>query len=119
MMAKHNFWHLTYDLYLQSQPCQRQSRPPCQKHGHRSNGSAMRVSADGRMDGRYQVHYLPASLSYMVDKYYNLENSLHPREIPVYEAHYIPVRHDMMRQTNDCSPVRLMQHKVKYLPYLT
>ncbi len=26
---------------------------------------------------------------------------------------YIPVRYDMMRQTNDCSPVRVMQHKVK------
>ena len=32
--------------------------------GHRSNGSAVR----GRTDGRYQVHYLPASLSYTVDK---------------------------------------------------
>ncbi len=26
--------------------------------------------------------------------------------------HYIPVRHDISRQTNDCSPVRVMQHKV-------
>ncbi len=26
----------------------------------------------------------------------------------------IPVRHDMMRQTNDCSPVPVMHHKVKY-----
>ncbi len=25
---------------------------------------------------------------------------------------YIPVCHGMMRQTNDCSPVRVMQHKV-------
>ncbi len=29
-------------------------------------------------------------------------------------SHYIPVRHDMMRQTNDCSSVRVMQHKVMY-----
>ncbi len=29
----------------------------------RSNGSAMRVVADGQADGRYQVHYLPASRS--------------------------------------------------------
>ncbi len=28
--------------------------------------------------------------------------------------YYIPVSHDMMRQTNDCSPVRVMQHKVMY-----
>ncbi len=28
--------------------------------------------------------------------------------------HYIPVSHDMMRQMNDCSPVRVMQHKVMY-----
>ncbi len=28
--------------------------------------------------------------------------------------YYIPVRHDMMCQTNDGSPVRVMQHKVKY-----
>ena len=28
--------------------------------------------------------------------------------------YYIPVRHDMMRPTNDCSPVRVMQHEVKY-----
>ncbi len=35
-----------------------------------------------------------------------------------YQAlYYIPVRHDMMRQTNDCSPVRVMQHKVKYFLY--
>ncbi len=36
---------------------------------------------------------------------------------PVLKAqpfYYIPVRHDMMRQTNDCSPIRVMQHKVKY-----
>ncbi len=33
-------------------------------------------------------------------------------------VHYIPVRHDMMRQTNDCSPVWVMQHKVKYFLYL-
>ncbi len=32
--------------------------------GHNSNGSAMR----GRTDGRYQVHYLPASLSYAAVK---------------------------------------------------
>ncbi len=31
-------------------------------------------------------------------------------------TYYIPVRHDMMRQTNDCSPVRVIQHKVKYFP---
>ena len=35
--------------------------------GHRSNGSAMREDADGQtdgqIDGRYQVHYLPASQS--------------------------------------------------------
>ncbi len=31
-----------------------------------------------------------------------------------YATYYIPVRHDMMRQTNDCSPVRVMQHKVKF-----
>ena len=34
-------------------------------------------------------------------------------------VHYIPVCHDIMRQTNDCSPVRVMQHKVKYFLYLT
>ncbi len=34
-------------------------------------------------------------------------------------GHYIPVRHDMMRQTNDCSSVRVMQHKVMYFLYLT
>ncbi len=28
-------------------------------------------------------------------------------------GNYIPVHHDMMRQMNDCSPVRVMQHKVK------
>ena len=28
---------------------------------------------------------------------------------------YIPVCHDMSRQMNDCSPVRVMQHKVMYL----
>ncbi len=33
-------------------------------------------------------------------------------------CYYIPVCHDMMRQTNDCSPVRVMQHKVKYFLYL-
>ncbi len=27
-------------------------------------------------------------------------------------SYYIPVSHDMMRQTNDCLPVRVMQHKV-------
>ena len=32
---------------------------------------------------------------------------------------YIPVSHDMMRQTNDCSPVRVMQHKVMYFLYLS
>ena len=31
---------------------------------------------------------------------------------------YIPVRHDISRQTNDCSPVRVMQHKVMYFLYL-
>ncbi len=30
------------------------------------------------------------------------------------DGYYIPVSHDMMRQTNDCSPVLVMQHKVKY-----
>ena len=39
---------------------------------HRSNDSALRVSADGRTDGqtdgRQEVHYVPTSLSYMVDK---------------------------------------------------
>ncbi len=29
-------------------------------------------------------------------------------------CYYIPVSHDMMHQTNDCSPVRVMQHKVMY-----
>ena len=29
-------------------------------------------------------------------------------------TNYISVRHDMMRQTNDCSPVRVTQHKVNY-----
>ena len=32
--------------------------------------------------------------------------------------HYIPVRHDMMRQTNDSPSVRVMQHKVMYFLYL-
>ncbi len=32
----------------------------------------------------------------------------------LWDLNYIPVRHDMMRQTNDCLPVRVMQHKVKY-----
>ncbi len=30
---------------------------------------------------------------------------------------YIPVHHDISRQTNDCSPVRVMQHKVMYFLY--
>ncbi len=34
-------------------------------------------------------------------------------------GNYIPVRHDMMPQTNDCSPVRVMQHKAMYFLYLT
>ncbi len=34
-------------------------------------------------------------------------------------GNYIPVRHDMMRQTNDCSLVWVMQHKVMYFLYLT
>ncbi len=33
--------------------------------------------------------------------------------------YYIPVSHDMMRQTNDCSPVRVMKHKVMYFLYLS
>ena len=33
-------------------------------------------------------------------------------------VNYIPVRHDMMRQANDCLPVRVMQHKVKVGPAL-
>ncbi len=33
--------------------------------------------------------------------------------------YYIPVRHDMMRQTNDCSSVWAMQHKVMYFLNLT
>ncbi len=33
--------------------------------GHRSNGSAMRVSTDRQTDGRYQIHYLPR---FAVDK---------------------------------------------------
>ncbi len=33
--------------------------------------------------------------------------------------YYIPVSHDMMRQTNDCSPGRVMQHKVMYFLYLS
>ncbi len=32
-------------------------------------------------------------------------------------TYYIPVRHDMMRQTNDCSPIQVMQHKVMYFLY--
>ena len=34
-------------------------------------------------------------------------------------GNYIPVRHDISRQTNDCSPVRVMQHKVMYFLYPT
>ncbi len=30
---------------------------------------------------------------------------------------YIPVRHDMMRQTNDCLSVRVMQHKGAVIIY--
>ncbi len=33
-------------------------------------------------------------------------------------VHYIPVHHDMMRQTNDLWSVRVMQHKVMYFLYL-
>ncbi len=34
------------------------------------------------------------------------------REKSQFGSLLIPVRHDMMRQTNDCSPVQVMQHKV-------
>ncbi len=34
----------------------------------------------------------------------------------VWDRYYIPVRHDMMHQTNDRSPIRVMQHKVKGHP---
>ncbi len=30
----------------------------------------------------------------------------------------ISLLNDMMRQTNDCSPIRVMQHKVKYFLYI-
>ncbi len=36
--------------------------------GRRSNDSGVRVLTDRQTDGRYQVHYLPTSLSYTVDK---------------------------------------------------
>ncbi len=39
--------------------------PHAKYQGQRSNGSAVRAHTDGQMDGRtdgrYQVHYLPAS----------------------------------------------------------
>ena len=43
--------------------------PNAKNQGHRSNGSDVGVSADEQTDRHYQVHYLPASLSYSVHKY--------------------------------------------------
>ncbi len=44
---------------------------PTECEGRRSNGSGVRALTNGQMDGQtdrcYQVHYLPASLSYAVD----------------------------------------------------
>ncbi len=37
--------------------------------GRRSNDAAVGALTDGQTNGRYQVHYLPASLSYVVDNY--------------------------------------------------
>ncbi len=50
-MSKHDLWHLTWTFDLQSQPSlgqgeDRRAHPNKQKNK--------------RMEGRYQVHYLPA-----------------------------------------------------------
>ncbi len=50
----HNLARVKVDLHTEYQ-------------GHRSNGSGIRSLTDGR----YQAHYLPASLSYMVDNLVN------------------------------------------------
>ena len=58
--------------FLKSTECRPLPINAYQLRGRRSNGSAMKVSADRRTDGqtdrRYQVHYLPDLLSYAVDK---------------------------------------------------
>ncbi len=62
-------WPLTYDPNLAKVKVD----PHGKNQGRRSNSLAGRLSADRRTDrhtdGCYQVHYLPASLSYAVDRY--------------------------------------------------
>ncbi len=68
-MSKHNFWHLTltFDLrpYLNPSLARVKVDPFAKNQGCRSNGSAVRVHANGQThrqtNGRYQLHYLPTS----------------------------------------------------------
>ena len=56
---------LTYDLDLQSQPLLGQGQPPCQKsrsNVKRFSWEIAHTLTNKRTDGRYQVHYTPASL---------------------------------------------------------
>ncbi len=54
--VKHDFWHLTLTFDLQPNLAKVKVDLHTKNQGHKSNGSVVRVDADGR----YQVHYLPA-----------------------------------------------------------
>ncbi len=64
--SKHAFEHLTLTFDLQSQPSLGQGESPCQKSRSKVKWFKQESSdrhTNGRRDGRYQVHYLPASRS--------------------------------------------------------
>ena len=64
--------------------------------GRRSNGPGTRAftdgQSDGHTDGRYQVHYLPAWLSYAINKYDEpTRNPCHSQCMTTYHSFCIAV----------------------------